>query len=183
MTNGSLMRRHSPKGPWTIAGHQPVLPRIARRGFLAGGVAAAALLAIGGKASSFEVTSVASPFPAVKERPGVVPWRVLSKVTGDGWAEPFAFGPEVELLDGTEVTIDGYMLPYDDSPEQNEFLLSAHRAHCPYCMPGGMPSMIDVTMSKAVPLTEGIVSVRGKLELVRSDGYGLLYQIVGAVPA
>jgi hypothetical protein len=113
----------------------------------------------------------------------VLPWRTLAKVTGDGWSTPFEFGPEVELLDGTEVTLDGYMMPYEDQAKQRQFLLTAYRAHCPYCMPGGMPAMVEVIMKKSVPQTDRIMAVRGPLKLLRGEGYGLLYQMIGAVSA
>jgi hypothetical protein len=119
----------------------------------------------------------------VADRPGTLSWRVLAGVSGDGWTTPYAFDPNIEMLDGTEVIVDGYMMPYDDEPTQQQFLLTAYQAHCPYCIPGGMPSMIDVIMSKPIMLTNRVVSVRGRLQILRGDEFGLLYQMVDAIPA
>ncbi|TVR83605.1 MAG: hypothetical protein EA405_03955 [Rhodospirillales bacterium] len=163
-----------------LQGRAPHL--LARRGFLASGLAAAGLAATIGNAKAFQVMEIANPFPKVPERDGVLPWRMLAQVEGDGWIEPFRFAPEIKALNGTEVTVDGYMLAYDDAPKQREFLLTAYQAHCPFCMPGGMTSMIDVSMDLPVAVSEGIVTVRGPLTVIEDEGYGLLYAIANAAP-
>lgn len=156
---------------------------VPRRGFLAGGLAAAGLAATIGNAKAFQVMEIANPFPKVPERDGVLPWRMLAQVEGDGWIEPFRFAPEIKALNGTEVTVDGYMLAYDEARRQREFLLTAYQAHCPFCMPGGMASMINVAMGVPMPVTDGIVTVRGPLTVIEEEGHGLLYAITEAVPA
>ncbi|TVR98111.1 MAG: hypothetical protein EA406_07705 [Rhodospirillales bacterium] len=161
---------------------RPAVPALPRRGFLAGGLAVAGLAATMGRAGAFQVMEIANPFPRVPERDGALPWRVLAGVEGDGWIEPFRFSPDIKALNGTMVTVDGYMLSYDDAPKQREFLLTAYQAHCPFCMPGGMMSMIDVSMDLPIPVSEGIVTVRGPLTVIEEEGYGLLYAIPNAAP-
>lgn len=176
----SVDRRPLVPGPWR--GEHKV-GHLSRRGLLAAGAAAIGLLAIGRPAHSLEAYHTTSLLPEIPERAGFLPWRTLRMVTGDGWSEMFAFAPEVEALDGAEVMVEGYMLPYDDQPKQRAFLLTAFPAHCPYCMPGGMSSLIEVDAAKAVPVSATRITLKGRLELLRGDGYGLLYRLSGAVAA
>ena len=166
--------------------HTPHRIQVARRGFLASGLAAAGL-ALGGRPAAAvdggytQETFVIDP-PGVPEREGALPWRVLAKVEGDGRVEPYRIDPEVKALDGEMVTIDGYMLPYDDRPRQREFLLTAYQAHCPFCMPGGMPSIIDVDVDLPMDVSTNIVTVRGRLTVLEGEGYGLIYRMSDAAP-
>ncbi len=121
--------------------------------------------------------------PRVPERAGALSWDTLAKVQGDGYVEPFVFDPELKKLNGQKVTLDGYMLPFDDQPRQGRFLLTAYYAHCPFCIPGGMTSMVEIVMDLPMAMTEEIVSVQGPLTIIEGEGYGLLYQIEHAAPA
>jgi hypothetical protein len=49
------------------------------------------------------------------------------------------FAPEVEALDGAEVRLEGFMMPFDQAPLQRRFLLTAFAAHCPFCTPVDFP--------------------------------------------
>jgi hypothetical protein len=182
MQQGSI-RRPSPRHHRNLADHAPRDHHLARRGVLGAGLAALALLATWRPSSAFEIVETVSPLKSVPERAGVVPWRRLAQVIGDGWSDPFVFMPEVEALDGTEVTLEGYMMIYDDAPRQHEFLLTAYAAHCLYCMPGGMPSMIEVVARTALPVRATRLTLRGRFELLRGEGHGLLYRLGDARPA
>lgn len=169
--------RPSLRGPWGSTSHRGA---VSRRSVLAGGVALVGLVAATRSAKSLEVVHTTALLPALPERDGVLPWRILAKVAGDGWSDAFAFDPQVEALDGTEVTVEGYMMPYDEQAKQRQFLLTAFPAHCPYCMPGGMVSLIEVDAAAGVPATEQRILLRGRLELLRGDGFGLLYRLRNA---
>jgi len=168
------------RGPWGSTSHGG---GVSRRGLLAGGVALVGLVAATRSAKSLEVVHTTALLPEIPERDGVLSWRMLSQVAGDGWSDAFAFDPQVEALDGKDVTVEGYMLPYDDQAKQRQFLLTAFPAHCPYCMPGGMASLIEVDAAAGVPTTEQRILLRGRLELLRGDGFGLLYRLRNATVA
>lgn len=161
--------------------------RLARRGFLGSGLAVAGLALGMRPAAAVDGSLTQEGFaidpPGVPEREGVLSWRTLAKVSGDGRSEPYRVAPEVEALDGTMVTVDGFMMPYDDQPRQREFLLTAYQAHCPFCMPGGMPSIIDVDTDLPMEVSTDIVTVRGRLTVLHGEGYGLLYRMRHAAPA
>jgi hypothetical protein len=117
--------------------------------------------------------------PYVPPRDGVLHWERLGNVTGDGWGSPARFGDDVLALNGQRVTVDGFMLPYDDNDIQPRFILMGFRSHCPWCLPGGMSSMIDVaSVDGGIAMTDRLVTVQGTLLIHEGrDEYEILYSI------
>jgi hypothetical protein len=106
----------------------------------------------------------------------------LSSVT---WFDQGVMFPqEVEVLDDTKVRLEGFMMPFDQAPLQQQFLLTAYAAHCPFCMPGGVTSLVEVTSAQPVPRTSSRLTLQGRLKLRRDpESYGFLYQMLDAVRA
>ncbi|MEL6446211.1 MAG: DUF3299 domain-containing protein [Bacteroidota bacterium] len=91
------------------------------------------------------------------------------------------FPQDVERLDETEIRLTGYMIPLDYEEKQTVFLLSAFPGHgCFFHMPGGPESIIEVQATRGVAFSYDLITVEGRLQLLRDDPYGLLYRLVDA---
>ena len=92
---------------------------------------------------AISLESVRLPYEPGPGREGVLSWRTLGSVwpVGD---QGVLFSPAVEALDGAEVRLEGFMMPFDRAPLQRLFLLTALAAHCPFCTPVDFPPMVEV---------------------------------------
>ncbi|MEM8600560.1 MAG: DUF3299 domain-containing protein [Bacteroidota bacterium] len=110
-------------------------------------------------------------------------WDTLAQVQltqQDGRYVP-DFAPEVDLLDGEEVAIQGFIFPIEQTMQQSNFILIAFPlADCNYCLPGGSESMILVEASTPVEFTYNPITITGKLEVLESDPYGMYYRLTDA---
>jgi hypothetical protein len=113
---------------------------------------------------------------AVPERAGVLPWRTLGLAKVEYGRKP-NFPATVQKLDRREVVVEGHMMPLDDSERVQRLLLTAYKAHCPFCMPGGVVSIIAVRAQTAIPLKDTPLTLRGTLRLISERGSGLLYRL------
>ena len=115
---------------------------------------------------------------------GTVSWRLLKEVqlvkgaSGKYLPEVSA---EVRKLDQRQVKVYGFMLPLDTNETQQHFLLCAYSPTCPYCLPGGPESMVEVYAAKPIKFTWDAVIVSGDMELMHDDPAGLYYRLKGAV--
>jgi len=92
-------------------------------------------------------------------------------------------GADVKALDGGLVRIRGFMVPLEVAERHAHFILSKHPlAHCRYCQPGGMTTVIEVLAKEALEFTFDAVTVRGRFELSRDDP-NLIYRLKEAEPA
>ncbi len=85
--------------------------------------------------------------------------------------------PEVKALDGKTVTLRGFMLPLDASDRTSHFLLTRNTPVCLYCPPGEPNEVVEVTSSHGIEWTKGIVTVTGKLNLIKNDEQALFFKI------
>lgn len=91
------------------------------------------------------------------------------------------FGSDLEALNGTEITLKGYMMPLDQAKTQKNFILSANPvAGCYFCMPGGPETMVEVKAGKAIKFGYNPITVSGTLELLHEDPMGMFYRLTNA---
>jgi hypothetical protein len=156
---------------------------IPRRALLGGGLALAGATLASARGHAFTLEGVRLPYKPGPGREGVLPWRTLGSVWPVGDQGVF-FAPEVEALDGAEVRLEGFMMPFDEAPLQRRFLLTAFAAHCPFCTPVDFPPLVEVIGREPVPLAPSRLTVQGRLALRRdAASYGILYQLLDAAPA
>ena len=112
-------------------------------------------------------------------------WQQLEKVEyakeegGTRWLP--RFDESIKKLDRQDVTLQGFMLPLQQSMEQTHFILSAFpTTGCSFCMPGGPQALMEVKASKAVAFNYEAITMRGTLELLKDDPDGLLYRLTDA---
>lgn len=116
-----------------------------------------------------------------------ITWDVLMKVKwnnhfdqklGFEVSEPI-FDPAVRRLDGTEVSIRGYILPVDTN--DGVMVLSAYPfSNCFFCGGAGPETVMEVEMKKDKKLYNKQVTVQGRLKLNRNDFSRLIYVLQGA---
>ena len=110
-----------------------------------------------------------------------VEYEEIDTSEGKQWIPQFA--QDIQNLDQKSVRVSGYMIPLGYAEEQTHFLISAWPGDgCYFHLPGGPNSVIEVKAQQGVAFTYDTIEVKGKLELLRDDPYGLLYRMVDAQP-
>ena len=87
------------------------------------------------------------------------------------------FPPEVRELEGTQVTLSGFMLPMDTGARPKHFLLSRYTPVCFFCPPGDPNEVVEVVSRSGVKLTGGMVTLSGKLTLTNDGEKGLFFRL------
>jgi hypothetical protein len=113
---------------------------------------------------------------------GVVSWTTLSQVepTKQGDKMVPKFSDEVLKLDSRAVRVQGFIMPLDMGDEQHHFLLSAVPPSCPFCMPAGPDSIVEVVAKKTVAYGYEPIIVSGKFAVLKNDPGGVLYRLIEA---
>lgn len=165
---------------------EPEAAALRRRMLLIGGIGLAGM----GFGAASEARTLSPPpqhgetrFGPVAERDGAVAWRVLKSVRFRNDGTSMETPPAVAALDGAVVTVDGFMIPYDQRRQQRQFLLSEYLVHCPYCTPGGMASFVEVFSRQAVGVSDRAFAMRGKLEIRGSRAGEFIFALTEAVRA
>lgn len=133
------------------------------------------------------LAALAASLPALPEAPkglqvpgggvvaapaGTVPWELLQQAKTVQKADR-KFGPqftaEIRGLDQKTVKLHGFMMPLDQSRLQKRFLLASFPPHCPFCMPGGPESMVEVLADKPLEFTYEPVTVSGRMAVLDDD--------------
>lgn len=125
--------------------------------------------------------------PAPTARPAQAPaassaqalsWAALGRVRMQGNRPQF--DAAVQRLHGRQVTLQGFMLPLEQTPRQTMFLLTAvPMQDCFYCIPSGPESFVEIRLAQPVPFSYNRITVTGRFETLASDPIGL-YRITGA---
>jgi len=123
-----------------------------------------------------------SPIKPLPQRSDVVPWSSLTDLTKKTLRtriEPI-FTDEQKAMNGTVRRVQGFMVPMDTKPGQKHFLLTSVPLTCPFCIPGGPESMIEVKARTPVRYSLEPVVVEGRFQTLQDDQYGLFYRMVDA---
>jgi uncharacterized protein len=116
------------------------------------------------------------------EMKGVVSWKTLSQVepVKQGGKMVPQFSRDIMGLDKKDVRIQGFIIPLDMGDKQKHFLLSAVPPHCPFCMPAGPDTIVEVLAKK--PLAYGFepIVVAGRFAVLKDDPAGVLYRMTDA---
>lgn len=111
-------------------------------------------------------------------------WEILAQYTYDRsrlFDFVVTFSEEVQALDGTEITLQGFIIPLDEGVDIKHFLLSTFPlADCHFCLPGGPESFIEVRTKEPIPFTFQPVQIQGTLTVLKQDEIkelGLFYRM------
>lgn len=117
-------------------------------------------------------------------------WKTLSKITYKKKYDELmgfkidipVFSDQIKKLDGTEVTIKGYIIPVEGYKSHKEFILSAFPYNmCFFCGGAGPETVMEVEAVEGVEYTAEKVLLKGKLKLNDSDIDRLMYLLEDAV--
>ncbi len=92
------------------------------------------------------------------------------------------FPPAVQRLNGSRITITGYMLPIEASTLAAHFVLTRRSTGCPFCPPNEPSEAIEVQAQQPLRYTQQPVTLSGRLRLVRQSATGLFYRLDAAAP-
>ena len=177
--------QHHALGNWHLGengGNLRLDRRVLVRSTLGAGAAMAALLGSGSADALTRESLPPSLVGAIPPRKGVVPWAHLAEVEAAYGKKPH-FSPATTKLNGRAVVIEGHMMVLDDDNPLKRFLLTAYKAHCPYCMPGGFASIVAIHAERPLRVTDKPLTMRGTLRLLSDPGSQLLYRLDKAVLA
>ena len=124
-----------------------------------------------------------SQFAPLPARSDVVPWSLLTAVktkVANNKVLP-AFDQPFLALNHKTQRVQGFMMPIEPGDRHSHFLLSAVPLSCPFCVPGGPESMVEVKTKTPVRYTLEPVTVEGTFALLENDDYGMYYRITDAV--
>jgi len=127
--------------------------------------------------------SANSSFPPLEERADVLPWSVLTNVktkVEKNTVQP-VYPSSVVALDQKSQRIQGYMMPLDPGEKQKHFFLSSVPLSCPFCVPGGPESMVEIKAKSPVKYSMEVVVVEGQFAVLKNDPYGVYYRMTDAV--
>ena len=124
-----------------------------------------------------------SPFAPILERADVLPWSLLTatKTKMEKNKVLPVFPGTVRALDQKSQRIQGFMMPLDPGEKQKHFLLSSVPLTCPFCIPGGPESMVEVKTKTPVKYSLDVVVVEGTFSVLKDDPMGLFYRVTDAV--
>jgi hypothetical protein len=112
---------------------------------------------------------------------GTIPWELLQQARTVQKADR-KFGPEfsreIRQLDKRQVKLYGFMLALDQSALQKRFLLASFPPHCPFCLPGGPESMVEVIAETPIEFTYEPIVVAGRMAVLDDDV--VYYRLTGA---
>ena len=117
-------------------------------------------------------------------------WKILAMISmqkvfdeemGIDLEKPI-FSKAVKKLNGTEITIKGYILPLKASKDQKYFILSAYPYNmCYFCGGAGPESVMEVFSKKPVATTKKMVKLKGTLRVNYNPSIGqVLYTLKNA---
>ncbi|MEM9325904.1 MAG: hypothetical protein AAGA85_09615 [Bacteroidota bacterium] len=109
-------------------------------------------------------------------------WKVLAEVdykkSQDEYGEIFVpvFSPNIQDLEGTEVTLPGYIIPFEGLFNPDEVIVSSLPiASCFFCGAGGPETVAKAYLKEEIRYTAKTVKVTGRLELNDEDSNDLMF--------
>lgn len=116
-------------------------------------------------------------------------WKTLSRITyrkeydelmGFKIDKP-VFSQQVQDIEGTEITIKGYVIPVEGYKSHTEFIFSAFPYNmCFFCGGAGPETVMEVLASEPVKYSAEQITLKGKIQLNADDINRLMYQLVDA---
>ncbi|PWJ43278.1 DUF3299 domain-containing protein [Sediminitomix flava] len=121
-------------------------------------------------------------FPDFSTSEGV--WEALSDIKiKKGFDETLqmevsvaSFGPKVDLIEGQEITLSGYVMPIDT--EDNTVILSSLPfTSCFFCGGAGPETVLQTDLERERSWVNQYVTIKGRLKVNRNDFLSLLYEL------
>ncbi|MFZ9046410.1 MAG: hypothetical protein ACO2ZZ_11145 [Cyclobacteriaceae bacterium] len=114
-------------------------------------------------------------------------WKVLEGISyeksEDEYGEIYVpvFSKEVRALEGMEISLPGYIIPFEGMFKPDRLIISSLPiASCFFCGSGGPETVAEVEMKDPVKYTAKLVEITGILELNDNDTDQLMYIVKNA---
>ncbi len=136
----------------------------------------------------FAVTAVTFAQDEQKANPKNT-WKTLGNITFKKQFDEFmgfkvdvpVFAPEVQALDGKEITIKGYIIPTEGYKSHKAFVFSAYPYNmCYFCGGAGPETVMEVDADEDIKYTADPVTIKGILQLNSGDINQLIYSMTKA---
>lgn len=109
-------------------------------------------------------------------------WKTLAKVeyekSSDEYGEIFVpkFNEDIQALAGTEITLPGYIIPFEGLFKPEEIIVSSLPiASCFFCGSGGPETVAKAYLKDEIDYKSKLVLVTGTLELNGTDANDLMF--------
>lgn len=98
-----------------------------------------------------------------------------------GYVKP-EFTPEIQALDGQEITLKGYMFPLDQGDDQSLFLFGPFPLTCPFQYHVGPSLVVEVhAQEHPIAFNYEAITIKGIFEVVPEDrDYSVFYRLQNA---
>jgi hypothetical protein len=138
-----------------------------------------------------DMRSMMQQYPLPDVSKDSVPWQLFAR-TGEqqkkvtypdgGYSyEVYAKYPEeIKILDGKEVTLQGYVFPLEESAKQSHFLFGPYPPSCPFHYHTPPSLVIEVFAKDPIPYSWDMLTIRGTLELPEAGKNGAFYMLRSA---
>ncbi|HEY9007074.1 DUF3299 domain-containing protein [Ohtaekwangia sp.] len=91
------------------------------------------------------------------------------------------FTDAVKALNGKQITLPGYMVPFENGMKGNHFMLSSLPLNaCFFCGVGGPETVVEVFSTKPIAYTEKPIEIQGKLMLNDRNPDQMIYIVENA---
>ncbi|GAA5221764.1 hypothetical protein GCM10025777_23940 [Membranihabitans marinus] len=92
------------------------------------------------------------------------------------------FSPAVQKLEGSTITLEGFIIPTAGYKSHSEFIFSALPYNlCYFCGGAGPETVMEVKASKPIEYTAEKIVLRGKLHLNADDPNRLMFILTEAI--
>jgi hypothetical protein len=88
-----------------------------------------------------------------------------------------AYHANIAAMHGKPYQITGYMVPLDEQPATNHFLLTRYPLTCPYCDPYDPTQSVEVFVKSPIIVSFNALTVSGDFTLNKNSAEGLFYQM------
>lgn len=103
---------------------------------------------------------------------------------GNGTSKGSQIIPLIEQLDGTEVTVKGYIIPLSGKKAQSHFMFSAYPfANCYFCGNAGPETIMEafVKGDEKVKFSENAITLKGTFKFSSRDPNDIMFTLENAV--
>lgn len=159
-----------------------------RRQFLAASAAGFACTAAAGPAAALSLQEAPEALRAhlrlgPPDVEGALDWAQLARAGESMFRDGriSRFPAELHALDGKDVTLAGYMMPFRDGEAHREFMFGAAQFHCTACMMGDLNRLVAVQAAEPVAHAHGPLVLRGRLRLLEDEASPLFYRLEDAL--
>ena len=109
-------------------------------------------------------------------------WKTLEdvtyKITKDEYGDVYVpvFGEEIQKIEGEEVMVDGFIIPFEGMFKPTQLILSSLPiSECFFCGSGGPETVMEIYLKEKMKYTSKRVRIKGKLKLNDEDPDKLMY--------